>query len=380
MWRRIDRWDSRAGFRVDRRIVAAYQRDPDGPVPKGGFRFLVALSALLMVLLVAAVAVGVWLIARGAGLPFILLGALLIGAAWLLRPRLGRLKNALRGVHIISPEQAPAIHALVERIAGETGAPVPDVVAFDYSWNAYAAVVGFRRTKVLVLGVRLLLALEPQHLVALIGHELGHFHHEDGHRRLLTQPALTAFGRLSAALRPPPGNAVDRGMTGMYALVFIAWQLVGGTVSLLLFAVHLALHILDSPIRRRTELRADAMAVRAGGSTAALGLVDLFPLLPELSGYVREHVPEDRRPDEHWRRMLTVARDREMASAPLRRQLSIRSGASLFTSHPTPGRRHQWISGLPQTAAAVVVGADEAARIERELIPYAAALHRRMKD
>jgi hypothetical protein len=69
-------------------------------------------------------------------------------------------------------------------------------------------------------------------------------------------------------------------------------------------------------------LRADARSVRAAGSTAALGLVDLLPLLPELTGYVREHVPEDRRPDEHWRRMLTVARDREMASAPTRRRAS----------------------------------------------------------
>ncbi|MEU7901766.1 M48 family metalloprotease [Actinoplanes sp. NPDC049118] len=380
VWRRIDRWDSRAGFRVDRRIVEAYLRDPEAPVPQAGFRLLVLISAVLMLLLFAAVAAGVRLIVHGGGLPLVLLGALLLGAAWLLRPRLGRLKQLVRESHVVSAAQAPALHGLVERIARESGTPVPDVLALDYSWNAFAGVVGIRRTKVLVLGVPLLLALGPQQLVALIGHELGHLHHEDSSRRLLTQPARTAFGTLSALLRPPPRNAVDPELSGLYAFFLLLWQTAGGLVSLLLFAVHLGVHILDSRDSRRAELRADAMSVRAAGSEAALELVNLLPLVPDLRGYVQPHVPEGRRAGDHWRRMLTLARDRGLDSAELHLQLSIRSRASLLASHPAPGRRRQWMAGLPQAPAAVAVSTEAAAEIEAELIPYAAAMHRWMLD
>jgi heat shock protein HtpX len=379
VWRRVAKWDRSAGFRVDRRIVQAYLRDPEAAVPWAGFVFLVLISAVLMLLLAAVVAAGIWLLVGGERV-LLIPGALLLGGAWLMRPRLGRLKKLLRGVHVVPATRAPALHALVERIARETGAPVPDVLALDYSWNAYAAVVGVRRTKVLGLGLPLLLTLGPQQLVALIGHELGHLHHQDGSRRLLTQPALTAFGTFSQLLRPPRGNAVDLGLVFPTAFLFTLWQAVSGTVSLLLFAAHLGVHTLDSRDSRRAELRADAMGVRAAGSVAAMELVDLLPLLPELRGYVQRHVPDGRTAGEHWRKMLTMARDRELQSAPLHRQLSIRTDAALLASHPAPGRRRQWMAGLPYALPAVVVRTDEAAAIEAELIPYAAAMHRWLLD
>jgi Zn-dependent protease with chaperone function len=379
VWRLIDRWDSRAGFRVDRRIVEAYLRNPEAAVPRAGYLFLVLTSAVLMLLLAAVVVAGIRFLLQGERLP-IIPGALLLGGAWLLRPRLGRLKKLLRGVHVVPVTRAPVLHNLVERIARETGAPVPDVLALNYSWNAYAAVVGIRRTKVLVLGIPLLLVTGPQHLVALIGHELGHLRHKDNGRRLLTQPALTAFGTFSELLRPPRGNAVDLRLAGSTAFLFTAWQAVTGVVSLLLFAVHLGVHILDSRGSRRAELRADAMSVQAAGSTAAMEMVDLSPLLPELRGYVRGHVPEGRQAGDHWRSMLTLARDRELRSVAVQRQLSIRLGASLLASHPAPGRRRQWMAGLPYALPAVVVSAGDAAAIEAELNPYAAAMHRWMVD
>jgi hypothetical protein len=46
-------------------------------------------------------------------------------------------------------------------------------VIFDFSWNAATARIGARQTRVLTLGVPLLLALTPQQIVALVGHEHG---------------------------------------------------------------------------------------------------------------------------------------------------------------------------------------------------------------
>jgi len=76
--------------------------------------------------------------------------------------------------------------------------------------------------------------------------------------------------------------------------------------------------------------------------------------------------------------MLQSVRDRQTSTAASWRQLSIRTEASLFSSHPASGRRRQWLSARPTQPPAVVVDDAEAARIELEIKPYAEALHRTM--
>lgn len=376
--RSIWRLDRRAGFRADRRL-AATMRDEAATTVSAGYLLLLAISGVLVLLMAAMVAAGGWLVVTGRLLPPILLGLLLIGAAYGLRPRLGRLKRILKGKWLLESSRAPALHALVARAAERAGTPAPDVIAVDLQWNAGTSVVGLRRTRVLVVGVPLLLALRGQHLLALIGHELGHFQYEDSRRRLFIQPALTVFGAVSHAVRPPRGDAVSRGLGGVYALAFTALQLVAGAVSWLLFAVHLAMHVIAARDGRRAELRANLMSARVAGSTAALRTVDTLAMLPTLARYVQPNV-ESGQAAARWRAAMLDALEYDADRLPVLRQLSIRQEASLLASHPAPGRRHQYLSGAPYVDAAVVVTADEQARIEAELAPYAEALRRRLAD
>ena len=149
-----------------------------------------------------------WLVVTGGLLPPILLGLALTGLAATLRPRLGSHKQAVAGGWVLPADSA--VSALVARIAEVTGAPRPHVIVVDLDWNASVEVVGLRRTRVLRLGVPLLLALDEQQQVAVIGHELGHLKHDDSLRALATMPALTVFwaaGRVdvcrSSGARPP---------------------------------------------------------------------------------------------------------------------------------------------------------------------------------
>ena len=373
VWRRMLRWDGEAGFRADRRLIHSGDL-----ATRSGFRTLVAISATLLVAMVASAAAGAWLIAGGGGLFPVLGGVALLALAWLMRPRLGRIKRELRDRYKLPATHAPALHELIDRVADATGAPRPQLVTVDFDWNASAMELGYRRTRVLTLGVPLMYALSPQELVGLIAHELGHFAH-DGRRTLLTMPACTVFGTLSSALRPPPGDAIDRGFAGVYALVYTLFQLVAGSVSLLLYAVHLAITAVDARDSRRAELRADGMAASAAGTAAALDLADTLALLPELETYVQHHVPEDD-PGAHWRRMLATVRERELPSVPWRRQLSIRTGASLLASHPAPGRRHEWLSRQPRSYPRVTLAPEAADRIQVELRPYGRELRRRLAD
>jgi Zn-dependent protease with chaperone function len=375
-WRRVRRADREAGFRSDRQLA-----DSAGPLPIGGrgYRLLIALSIVLSLIGLALLVAGVWLIVAKHWFWPIVGGLLLIAFALTLRPRLGRLKPLIRDHYVVERGNAPILHRVIDRVAADLEAPRPDLVLIDFGWNAGTTRVGLRQTRVLFLGVRLLLALTPQQLVALIGHELGHLKYEDSRRGLLLQPAGTVFGRLARAVKPPHYSAAAAVRSQFAAMGLLLWQLVGGAAYLLLWTVHLAINVAISAQDRPIELRADLMAAQAAGTEAALEMIDILATLPNLSGYVQRHVS----PGEaavSWRRFMRAVHEREIDLLPARRQLSIRTTASVFASHPSPGRRHQWLAGQPAQRAALTV--DEAAgeRIEREIAPYAEFLHNRMLD
>jgi heat shock protein HtpX len=73
-------------------------------------------------------------------------------------------------------------------------------------------------------------------------------------------------------------------------------------------------------------------------------------------------------------------RGRHIDSMPARRQLSMRTDASVFADHPAAGRRHQWLSSQPALAPGLLVEEAAGVRLEQEIAPYAEILHREMLD
>jgi Zn-dependent protease with chaperone function len=89
--------------------------------------------------------------------------------------------------HRLQPEEAPELHALIERLRVEAGVPPLAGVVIDDSLNAAASsrpralgLLGERHD--LVLGLPLLRLLDRDELAAVIAHEFGHF--RGGHGRL----------------------------------------------------------------------------------------------------------------------------------------------------------------------------------------------------
>jgi heat shock protein HtpX len=206
---------------------------------------------------------------------------------------------------------------------------------------------------------------------------MGHLRYADVRRLVLTAPARDTFGRLSRVFRPPLVSAAEMGLGGIEGIAMILWQIVGGTISSLLYAVHLGVNVFAAHDDRTVELRADEMSAEAAGSAAALRALELLAMLPALTTYVQRFVPKGEAA-AIWRRMLRSIREREAPTAPAWRQLSIRTQASLFASHPAPGRRYEWLAARPPREAAVLLTEAEARAVEREIRPYAEALHRTM--
>jgi heat shock protein HtpX len=371
-WRRVRRAERRAGFRSDRELAGSA-----GPLPIGGrvYALLLALSALLLLADVALAAAGVWMIVSDPWFWPIAGGLVMIGLAAYFRPRLGRLKPLLAHGYLVERKNAPTLHRMIDRLAADLRAPRPDVVIFDFGFNAGVTRVGPRQTRVLTLGVPLLLALTPQQVVALVGHELGHLKYEDNRRRLLLQPAATFFGRLARVFRPP--HMVARAQ--FVNLARVIWPLGGGIAYLLLAGAHVAIRRATAAQHRAVELRADLMAAQAAGTAAAVEMLDTLTLVPIISGYLQHHV-EPGEAAARWRRYMGSVRERHVDSLPARRQLSMRTDASVLADHPAPGRRHQWLSAQPARTPGLLVEEAAGVRLEQEIAPYAEILHREMLD
>lgn len=346
------------GWRVlDRRAHRLAYRLTMDPSRAGGRArwLLLAASVLLLGAIAGIVGLGAWIVYTTWLSLATVFGVLLLLLGYVLRPRLGRLDpDADR----LEPGSAPALFALLGRVADATGAPMPDVVLVDSRLNASASAVGLRRTKVLTIGLPLWAVLTPQERVALLGHELGHFVNGDVRRGPLTGVATRTLGELSLMLRPgaPSGGSLLMMVADMLARVVLRVAY-SGTVAAQVLLVWLSMR--ES---QHAEYLADDLAVRAGGTEAAVSFFDLMARSATLDMYVRRDA----------RAGLSPAAARTSVAAlrvadPVVRQRSIREEVSMFASHPPSGLRARRIARLSPVAPAVLLTDADDTAIDAEL-------------
>jgi heat shock protein HtpX len=168
-----------------------------------------SLLALLYVVL------GGVIIAAGGGLVVmvVLLGAMAFGQLWLSE------RLALRAMHarVVSAQDAPGLHALVERLAIQADVPMPRVAISDIPVpNAFAMGRSPRHATVCVTA-GLLQILERNELEGVLAHEIGHIRNRDV--ALMTMASffaslaamvgqVAAFGGLGRERDNGPGLAV----------------------------------------------------------------------------------------------------------------------------------------------------------------------------
>ncbi|MFC0526748.1 M48 family metallopeptidase [Phytohabitans kaempferiae] len=358
-WQWVDRRTHRLAYRLTRHTFQ--QLISEGIDRRGGglSRAVTVVASLLLLVLVALlVACGVWLLVHDFPALTIPFGLAALGLAYALRPRFGRLDSS---AEVLDRERAPALFRLVGEVAAAVGAPVPDVVAVDGAFGAYATAVGLRRTRVLCIGLPLWAVLSPQERVALVAHELGHFVSGDVRRGLLTQPALTMLGAAADLVRPVKSSMVETSGLG----VLLA-EVVQRMLARLLFTAHVVLVGLGQRDAQRAEYLADEMSAKVAGSTAAASLADVLLVVDAVEMVVRRDARAGRGPAE-WRGSADEARASAAASLPALRQLSVRDDASLFASHPPSGLRWRMIRERPQHAPTVALTEARLEPIESEL-------------
>jgi Zn-dependent protease with chaperone function len=372
-WKRLDRWAHRTAYRLNARQFAALAgREPAAPRTSPARVAVVVVSAGLLVAIVAMFAGGLLMIATDFPSLAIVPGALLVLIAIVMRPRFGRIDPL---ADRLSPQQAPTLFGLIGRVAAATGAPEPQLVVVDRRYNAAASAVGLRRRRVLVLGLPLWMILPAKQRVALLAHELGHFANGDIRRGPLTQLAFTTVGT-AAALTRPSRNQLDRA-GGLFAIISAYFtHLVMSVVSGVLTAIHAVLLWIAMRDAQRAEYLADDRAATAAGSAAVRGLLDsavtLDAVAPMLARAARASGEV-----AQWRAAVASSQQRLTDQLPVRHQLSVSEGASLFASHPPDGLRLRMVEARPWRDGTVGLSEAESVQIDAEL---AERLARARKD
>ncbi len=213
------------------------------------------LLGLLYVLLMSV------LVYAGMGLLFVLVIA--GGMAWAQWYFSDRLALFSMGARTVTPDQAPQLHAIVDRLCVMADMPKPTVAIADTDMpNAFATGRTSHRAVVCVT-TGLLRRLDAEELEAVLAHELSHVAHRD----VLVMTVASFVGVLAGFLTRTwmwGGLTHRRGNDGNGAVVFLMVIV----VSIVVYAVSF---VLIRMLSRYRELSADRSAALLTGRPAALG-------------------------------------------------------------------------------------------------------------
>lgn len=229
-----------------------YAPDPGLTARMGGTMFLLGLLYVILMAVLIYVGMGLFLVLGIAG-----------GVAWAQWYFSDRVALFSMGARTVSAEQAPQLHAVVDRLCVMADMPKPAVAIADTDMpNAFATGRSTKRAVVCVT-TGLLRRLDAEELEGVLAHELSHVAHRD----VLVMTVASFVGVLAGFLTRSwmwGGLTRRRSSDGNGAAGFLLVI----AVSVLVYVVSF---ILVRMLSRYRELSADRAAALLTGRPAALG-------------------------------------------------------------------------------------------------------------
>lgn len=388
------RYDGTGWRWLDRRLYARLYARAAADRPSVGTRWLSRLAGALVYAaalgcLAAGVRLGTWEFPSLFLVPGLILVALGVEAWPRPRPR-------PRDATVLPPDEAPALHALIGRVAAELGLRRRPAIWVDDRFGAEASVHGIRHRRYLLIGVPLWNCLSRQQRVALLGHYLAHFVNRDPRRSRLEGDAVAALNRLISILTPGRARTIRAlqdpavlgaqlgsgqaggGLSSTASAVWLTeliWKPIAAVLRAPLQLLQLVLVLAPRRYVRQAEHAADALAARAGGSDAAVQLLDLLLIAPTMLTVVARETRAGA-PVSSWYRTAATALVDGADQLPLRRQLSIRRQVSISTGRPPLGLRARVLRSRAPVAAAITLDQPDSARIDAELAKHSERIRR----
>lgn len=335
-----------------------------------GLLAVIAVSIPVHLLTLGIVLLAIAFLAQGLDLVNLVIAGILLALAWVLRPRFSRVPAGA-----LSRENVPHLIALVDRVGAEIGAPRVDRVVLDGDWNAAVGRAGVvRRHVVLWVGTPLWAALEPAQRVALLGHEMAHLRNRDPIRSWVGALLIDTLREWADLLRPDALLPQGAGVVELLSVPFTALML---GVAKAIDGVRAIVQRVSLRDRRQAERWADQMGARVAGPDAMAGLLKSLDVRHHLYIRTLEATAAKGAGGFFARLARELAEDPASAHARRERALHLVPTDPLAT-HPRTLDRIGWVERTPRSTAAVTLGSDASAAIDRELAGHDAAIEREL--
>ncbi|HVF98517.1 MAG TPA: M48 family metallopeptidase [Chloroflexia bacterium] len=295
-------------------------------------------------------------------LPMSVVGALLVGLAWAMRPRLGQVPTD----RIIVRSEFPALYAMADQITEALGTKKIDVIYVDSDFSAAFATVGLFRKNVLFLGIPLFSVLTHEERVALMGHEIGHGANGDSARGIVVGGAVSSLAEWRNIF------PLDGAMTLIILPIALFF------VQLPRLVLYLLVHLLASD-SQRAEYLADHMGARVGGTAGMLNLLHKLHIIEALA------VSADRYFERGCKHGVLDTLRKRVETIPPREIERIKRVEKLLDSrldstHPPTRYRIELLEARPVNEPEVVLSPEHIADIEAELALIAPYVEEWMLD
>jgi Zn-dependent protease with chaperone function len=360
----------RAGDRMARRLLQAPTLEPRlTPGRVASYAIAAAVFVLALVLFVGGVLLAVLALPNVFALLF---GVLLALTGFVMRPRLGRVPEE----HVLARGDAPALYALADEIAAALGTKRVDLIALDPAFNASWSVVGFRRRRVLTLGLPMLAVLEPEERVAVVAHEFAHGRNGDSGRSLVVSSAVNGLVELYWLLAPGGGSVVFNELAALDRVVNVVFWIISRPV---LAVLNLELHLLLRD-GQRAEYQADALAASVAGSAAVVALHEKALLGPVAAGAAQRLASARITDTSVFDEIVHAVADVPERERERRRRVARLEHARLDDTHPPTAFRIRMLEERAPAAPRVALDAARSQAIDAELAPHRPALHAELLD
>jgi Zn-dependent protease with chaperone function len=355
---RADRWSAR-------RVEALFQQVSDSSVQRPGWDLArlasYALAICVHVAFLALIGLAIWLIVAISSIVTIVLGLFALLLAFELRPRLGsfgKLKNVRhRG-------DAPVLFGVLDQVAAETGARPAHAVVIDADWNAAYTTVGWRRRRVVILGLPLWDVLPADQKIAVLGHEFAHGVNGDARRGIVVGTSIATLNRLYVLLQPGPrlhrANPQTALAEAFMPVILAALRSV--VVSMLI--MHRLVSLRAS---QRAEYLADAIAARVASPASTAGALDTIVTGRSTHSWVLQRRKFSVGKIAFWDQMRSDLSAIPQSEKERRRREHARDRLRVTDTHPPTHLRIKMVQGLPVSKAVISLSATQEAAIRAEL-------------
>ncbi|MBT2661469.1 M48 family metallopeptidase [Bacillus sp. ISL-45] len=298
------------------------------------------------------------LIFQNANFMFIAAGLILLGIAWLARPRVPKLD---KDEHLIARQEFPFLFEAVDQLADAMQVKRIDGIIIDDEFNASVAQIGWRRRKIIKIGLPLFSLLEPEEQLAILAHEFGHISNGDLTRSFYIGTALYTLQTWYELLNPVPIDEYDSmGFFEIPVYYFMAF------LALIPYSIFLLLVHLLFDDSQKGEYLADERAAKAVGYKHLISSMEKFQYADTFYLKIRELAVRKNTINlfnaVHEQIKIMPGREKERLS-----RLAQLETSKLDSTHPSTAYRIKLLENLKASPSSIAVGKGTLAKMQKEL-------------